>query len=162
MCLIQKENYKKSHKNQFFRPGNGVLVWQVIPGYDSPTGGRMSFLYLARGLVPHLRTLPPIMQWAPDFWRKVAVKATLSAVVTSITSAPRGALDLLRISMVTEATPCYREYHCNILNGIRDGTCMRLVCFFIPRSCKGGFGHGLSVLILKCIEHIGKLVFFPL
>lgn len=104
MCLIQKENYKKSHKNQFFRPGNGVLVWQVIPGYDSLTGGRVSFLYLARGLVLHLRTLPPIMQWAAEFWRKVAVKATLSAVVTSMASASRGILDPLRVSMVTEAT----------------------------------------------------------
>lgn len=76
----------------------------MIPGYDIPTGGRVSFLYLARGLVLHLSTSTPIMQWALDIWRKVTVKATLSAVVTSMAFEPRGASDLLRVPVVTEAT----------------------------------------------------------
>lgn len=76
----------------------------MIPGYDIPTGGRVSFLYLARGLVLHLSTSTPIMQWALDFWRKVTVKATLSAVVTCMAFEPRGALDLRRVPLVAEAT----------------------------------------------------------
>lgn len=64
----------------------------------------MSFLYLARGLVLHLSTSTPIMQWPLDIWRKVTVKATLSAVVASMAFEPRGASDLLRVPMVTEAT----------------------------------------------------------
>lgn len=103
MCLIQKENYKKSHKNQFFRPGNGVSCLTGDSRMWQPHWGKGDFFLSGQGLVPDLRTLPTTMRWALDSRRKVTVKSHLSTAFTSVSRKPWGVLDLLTVPMATEA-----------------------------------------------------------
>lgn len=97
MCLIQKENYKKSHKNQFFRPGNGVSCLTGDSRMWQPHWGKGGFFLSGQGLFPIRGHYLP---WCKGLWTSGGEsqwKVTLSAAVTSVPQEPWGALDPRRV-----------------------------------------------------------------